>query len=221
MPFNDCVEEQSEVSSGSFVSFTHELTLKTFGYYNQEFCRQLFYQRLLVSKCNCYDNRFVLMFDTNEFNNNNNNANKIYSCNQLLLPNACYKKLRSDFLTNKLDCRSECPTGCQSINYKPLLHYSEYPSDFYKQILVRNEHLVGKLFASDRDNKKEELNDINEIDFRSSLLMVDVYFESDSYTKITEVPETNFSQLLANLGGQFGLFLGLISFNFSFYFFVY
>lgn len=193
MPFNDCVDESVD---SSFVSYTQELTMRTFGYYDQEICRQLFYQRLLVAQCNCYDSRFVFMFDTSA---------KLYSCTQLLLPNACYKQMRSRFLANTLNSSNECPSGCESINYKPLLHYSEYPSDFYKQILVKNDEVVDKLAAT-RD--KKELKKVSELDFRSSLLMVDVYFESDSYTKITEVPETSFSQLLANLGGQFGLFLG-------------
>ena len=37
---------------------------------------------------------------------------------------------------------------------------------------------------------------------------MNIYYESDNYEKITQVAETSFSTLLANLGGQFGLFLG-------------
>lgn len=90
-------------------------------------------------------------------------------------------------------CARECPRECEKVSYEVVSTSSaDYPSAFYKQILLANTDLG---LGPD--------NDLSEY-----VASVSVFFDSDTYGKFIETPEINFTTLLANLGGQFGLFLG-------------
>lgn len=68
---------------------------------------------------------------------------------------------------------------------------------FYESILAKTPNVIKKYPNGD-------------LDFRNSLLSVNIYYDTDTYQKVTETPETSFDVLMGNLGGQFGLFLGRI-----------
>jgi hypothetical protein len=70
---------------------------------------------------------------------------------------------------------------------------------FYESILAKTANVIKKYPNGD-------------LDFKNSLLSVNIYYDTDTYQKVTETPETSFDVLLGNLGGQFGLFLGSIFF---------
>ena len=48
---------------------------------------------------------------------------------------------------------------------------------------------------------------------RESIAYVNVFYSSLSYTSTTETPQVNFVSLLASIGGNLGLFLGVSVFS--------
>jgi hypothetical protein len=49
--------------------------------------------------------------------------------------------------------------------------------------------------------------------YKESHLVLNVYYPSVEYTEIVEIPKTNFLDLIANLGGVLGIFLGFSIFS--------
>ena len=60
------------------------------------------------------------------------------------------------------------------------------------------------------DNKKIVIDDEKA---RESVTRVNIFYESLSYTVSTEAPQIDFVSLLANIGGNLGLFLGVSLFS--------
>ena len=58
-------------------------------------------------------------------------------------------------------------------------------------------------------NIKQNTHDSNTSDLRKNLVYLDVFYDELSVTKYTQVPAMTWSELLADLGGQMGLFLGM------------
>ena len=206
-PYNDCV---NKFDDENFSSDLHELTYEHLSYYNRHVCNHFCYNRLLSNMCHCYDPQVMnlTVFDEDD-NIRYNTESSIPFCTasndteKQRLQMECRNELKSKFFENtyQATCESLCPLECETITYKPSLSVSQFPSSFYELILKNNENLL-KILSTRSDKRLES------IDMRSSLLSFSVYFESDAYTKITEVAEMNLTTLLANLGGQFGLFLG-------------
>jgi hypothetical protein len=103
--------------------------------------------------------------------------------------------------TGKEICADECPMECERIWFRVAsLSTANYPTKYYEKILLN--HTILRNYADDKD-----------FVLRDSVTSVSVYYESDTYEKIEDIIQTTLSTLLANLGGQFGLFLGIIYFN--------
>jgi hypothetical protein len=172
-PYSNCigVENQSSESKKIYV----EMVKRFHGYYSQQYCISLCFQNLLNSECNCFENSFIF----------NLNTSFMESCQNLTRNNECYSQVKQKYAEK---CNMECPRECETVNYIiNSLSSAEYPSTFYEKILLSNKIIQDRY----RDKK---------YDFKNSLLSVSVYYDTDTYEKITETPETTFSTLLANLG---------------------
>lgn len=86
-------------------------------------------------------------------------------------------------------CLEMCPMECESVNYRTSVNIADYSNDNYLKMLftTRNRTQVVK----------------------NNVLLVNLYFETITYTQIKEIAEMPFSNLLANIGGKLGLFLGV------------
>lgn len=103
-------------------------------------------------------------------------------------------------------CSRQCPRECEKVSYRVgSISSADYPSSFYKEILIQNTELE-KLV----DNQEID----SELDISALVASISVFYDSDTYEKITETCEINFPTLLANLGGQLGLFLGKKKYRF-------
>lgn len=125
-------------------------------------------------------------------------------CRDEYIKNNCNQTRTNECLINSrnfcIDDNNKCPQECEQVTYRvSSLSSSDYPSLFYEKVLANNALI-----------KNKKLIDSN--DYKSSLLAVNIYYDTDTFEKITEVPETNLSNLIAQIGGQFGLFLGINAF---------
>jgi len=172
-PYSNCIEEDSQLIYSKQIYV--EMVKRFHGYYSQQYCISLCFQNLLNVECNCFENSFIF----------NLNTTYMESCQNLTSNYECYSKVKQKYAEK---CNMECPRECETVNYIiNSLSSAEYPSNFYEKILLSN-----KIIQNRYKDKK--------YDFKNSLLSVSVYYDTDTYEKITETPETTFSTLLANLG---------------------
>ena len=96
-------------------------------------------------------------------------------------------------------CFEYCPQECEYTEYKLRSFTSVFPSDEYAKLVLKQYNV-----------NKSERNKISSIEeLKKSVISLNIYFDCKEYTEIKERPLTTFDVLLANLGGQLGLFLGL------------
>ena len=81
-----------------------------------------------------------------------------------------------------------------------------YPSDMYAEQLKRNSEIQEKF--SGRTNLTIE-------DLRSNLLAINVFYNSLSYLSFTEHAKIHVVDLVSNVGGTLGLFLGISFLSFA------
>jgi hypothetical protein len=100
-------------------------------------------------------------------------------------------------------CLPQCPLECDQILYK-------YSTTSYQ--------LIGNLFLENiTNNLNLSLDFINRaIDSstaRDSIVEVNIYYESLSYTFSSEIPQMDLVSMLASIGGNLGLFMGMSVFS--------
>jgi hypothetical protein len=98
-----------------------------------------------------------------------------------------------------MECLNKCPIECVSVSYKTNSFSSAFPNDEFAKMIM----------SYFNRNRSQELNFNNIDEVKKSVLAVNIYYDSKEYTQIVQKPLMTYDLLLANLGGQLGLFLGL------------
>lgn len=93
-----------------------------------------------------------------------------------------------------------CPKECDYIKYDTTISSSQYPANGYYELMnkfnISNSNLYSGML---KDNKFDQ----------STVLAVNVFYISSSYMKISENPSILIYDLLPNIGGTMGLFVGI------------
>jgi hypothetical protein len=183
-PYGDCIDPGNiEVTSKSnLIKQTIALT----GIYTQQYCLQLCYQEFLLQYCNCYDHTLP-KYEPKNRRSCPKFIDSLYNCQYLI------KRL---FYNGKNDrhCLKDCPSECEFIQYDTTVSTAIYPTESYLRMLNMNEksskffNNVSKLTSS-VDPTKTQVPTYYQLD-EDSVLAVNIFYERDAYTKITERPET-------------------------------
>ena len=96
------------------------------------------------------------------------------------------------------ECLAQCPLECDYTTYDWSMSTLDYPSVTF--------------FDSIRNSSKFYRN-VSLEKYKESHLVLNVYYPSVEYKEIVEIPKTNFLDLIANLGGVLGIFLGFSIFS--------
>jgi hypothetical protein len=189
-PYSDCLSDLSNPPNSYADSLFSHFDSLNVTLYDQDFCFTICFQDKLIDKCNCSDIitptiRNAKYCETNDELECLNQFNDFFS--------------KSDL--NSL-CENACPSQCQSIEYKLGLSTSSFPTLSYAKN-IQTSHLNLNKFPSD-------INDTELIEFcNKGFLKVIISYENLYYTLIDEVPAMTLNDLLGNLGGQLGLFIGI------------
>lgn len=93
-------------------------------------------------------------------------------------------------------CLQYCPEECQRIKFNVRSYHSLYPTDQYaKSLLATNKRLLALNLTVDQ--------------VRRSIVSAKLNYKSPTSNIIHETEDLPVSILLANIGGQLGLFLGM------------
>ncbi len=114
--------------------------------------------------------------------------------------NVSQTEIFSYFLANINDinesCLKECPLECETVNYEPIISSSQFSLDKLIQFL--------KSYSFPNDLYKNlTQNDFN------NLVYMHIYFDSQGYKYVSESPKMEFIDLISNIGGNLGLFIGI------------
>ena len=87
-------------------------------------------------------------------------------------------------------CYQKCPIECDHIVYNTKSNYVGLLPDFY--------------------SNENKLNNISKDD----LILINIYYPKLEYISVEQMAKTEFFDLISNIGGTFGLFLGFSFFTF-------
>jgi hypothetical protein len=163
--------------------------------YTQKFCLQQCLQNLFVNSCNCCISDSVCL----------TNASICSSESQLEC--AFFKTykglyLKSDFVQK--NCLPQCPLECKSSQITYTSSSSHLLPKIYINLLKNNPSL-----RSDFINRSLD----NELVVLQSIVKLNIFYDSLSYTTTTESPQMDVVSLIANIGGNLGLFMGVCLFS--------
>ena len=195
LPYNDCIEE---LNNENFQRNTVFYTLKTKmnkTNYNQAFCLKVCTQLFIIDKCGCFDFSLPKI--------NDSQVQSCYSNSDF----TCIGDKKNELFRNfNSACDVNCPIECHQKIYDVSLSSANYPTDWYAQKLIEdNGHYLQKVILLNQLNYSK----LNSDYLKKTTLKVNVFYESLVYTHVFETPALTISSLIAFLGGNLGLFLGV------------
>ena len=156
--------------------------------YTQQFCLNQCLQQLLVRECNC-----VFSFFKSVFNASSCSATSVY---------CAIKAYSSIFIAKdyvKTTCLPQCPLECSSTKYLYTLSSYDLVGNSYVDDIEMNGNLSLDFVTRELTPKTS----------RQSVARLSIFYDSLSYTTLEESPQLDFVTLIANIGGNLGLFLGM------------
>lgn len=185
-PYGMCIKDLS--SQSSYDSQLFRETIMIMGKYEQKLCLLFCLQQFISISCNCYDPMGP--------------ENKNYPvCNE----SKCIEQAYINFVDkSSKECFNECPVECESTSYDYRITQSDFPAEFYSQILIEFDKMYPWLkrnFSSKENLKK-------------TTLALNVFYNDIGYTIVNEIPSKTFEQFISEIGGLMGICLGasLLSF---------
>jgi hypothetical protein len=141
--------------------------------------------------CNCSFPMFVSLFDTAK-------------CVDLACPmSRYYIDFNEAFIQTK--CLPECPLECNSSKFNFQLTGDTLIGDYFQASIKSKPNLYSDFIVDNRTLDAETA--------RQSIVKLFVYYESLSYALSEQSPQIDFVTLLASIGGNLGLFLGVSLFS--------
>ena len=188
-PYTECDD------MSSFQSELYNLLMQTNFYYRQHECFNLCMQRNIINACGCYWTRYTRMYG----------AQPCLNLTQL----ECVLSEQNAFDEEK--CISDCPLECDSLSYHYSLSSLTFPSQsildkFYSDTNILN--YVQSTYGVDLSTKE-----LVKKFFQENYVALNVYYLNFEYTQITEIPTFTWIDLLSQIGGSLGMFLGFSLFH--------
>ena len=185
-PYSDCeIANDSPTTEGSEI---YRLIAQTSYQYTQQLCFIECYQKWAISTCNCSDS-FVSVF---------NSTVCMTFEETLCLSDFFYGTyLASNFIEH--NCLPLCSLECNLTEYK--ISSSSIPllGDLYYEYIRQNTNITSDFI--DRRLNKDTVT--------YSIVAVNIFYDSLSYYLSTEEPKLNIVGLLAAMGRNVGLFMGV------------
>jgi hypothetical protein len=191
-PYSNCITDlTTNQNFGSIL--TDYMSQSNITMYDQSSCVRLCYQTVVQNLCDCYDPKYPSL---------GNITTKCLNFYQV----ECILNVTNNIFLNGNDyqniCGFDCPIACDSVEYSLSTSMSSYPSQYYVEALVKKKYL--KNFDTTNRSSRDLLNDV-----KNYLVRVKINYNQLGYSFTQEQELFDVFSLVSNVGGQFGLFLGL------------
>ena len=196
-PYSECTNDLTDVDSYNSEFYKKLFRQRNDSTYQLAACEALCIQKYVGDKCGCQSSLSEYFFyenmricDIPYSNLTDYDAFMEYTCEIDAIFG--YANIESD----KRDC--DCPLKCESSKYSYTISSSEYPS---MQLYT---NYFSQLYLND-------ISSMSYNDLRQSIAKVQIYFQEMKQTVIEENEKTLVSDLVSNIGGTLGLFLGCLT----------
>ena len=186
-PYSNCqIDPQSPNFQPNLDNFNKiDLTDYT---YTQQFCFTQCMQKYIIDKYNCSITYLPSLYNASECALDENSN----------LFNDLFRKISID-----KDCLPLCPLQCNEEVYRTSVSSHQVLAfKFYEKI--KNKTLLASDFGTKRMNRDS---------IGTSVVSVNIFYQSLSFILTTESPRMDIVSLLASIGGNLGLFLGVSVFS--------
>ena len=191
-PYSTCEVDSNSVKD-DFNSDLFNLIAQSQYQYSQQLCFIQCYQRELVRVCNNTDSAFLSLY----------NVPPALSNEQIECVFGVYAdKYQTETFLEQI-CLPLCPLECNKTEYKVTLTTSYLLGDDYVDYIKNNKQLLNDFVNRTLDTEVAA----------KSLIKVNIFYDTLSYTLTTETPKVDIVSLLASIGGNLGLFLGVSVFS--------
>ena len=182
-PYSDCISDFSNVDSILYKSLINA-NLR----YTQQDCYSQCLQKNVEKNCGCFSSLFPSI---------NLKSPCITSADS-----ACLFKVRMDFFAGKFndECSSLCPLECDRVLYSYSISSSTSISEKYAEQYYFNNPVIKSNFP---------LRNVTFDDIKKSLVNVKLFYEGLYFTEISETESQTVFDLISNIGGTLGLFIGM------------
>ena len=191
-PYSDC-DIDDVTSSSTIYSDLYTLIVKSPVEYTQKYCLIQCLQKLAFDKCNCTYSFFGSVIKGN-----------VCTTNDEL--NCAFNQYYVTYSTNSYVqkvCIPQCPLECSSSMFTYTLSSLELVGDSYVDNIESNTNLTADFVNSD----------ITSATAKGSVARICIFYDTLSYTILEESPQWDIITLIASIGGNLGLFLGVCLFS--------
>ena len=204
-PYSDCLDDLSSIDSYGSLIYKKLFQLSKNEKYQLMSCYSVCIQKYVGDWCGCQSNYlFYIYYD----------KMRICLANDTLIQQdlECYAKVFDwvirDANSFTRDC--DCPIRCDYSGFSYSSSIAEYPTRQYSAYLMNNSLVKSMLNESVSEMTSLETYET----LRKSVARVEISFKDMIETIITEYPKTEPYDLVSNIGGLLGLFLGLSCLSF-------
>ena len=197
-PYSDCISNLDPEDASH--SFFYKSIFKSNRRYNQKDCFDLCQQKDIIMKCKCY-NPFFIKLD---------NVKACEYVNEII----CALNETVFYFRENNNCSISCPSDCDNVVYSLSTTHSDFPNPNYAEYLKKIPMIQAKFLVKNNFsyNSRDYSNNSINIDYnvlKRSISSISIFYEDLRYTKISQIPKMSFEDLLSNVGGTLGLFIGI------------
>ena len=198
-PYSKCTKDLNSIDS-----YNSEVFKKTFasrGVYFYVECVRLCLQKYFNENCGCRNLYFPRYSDEKMLRNCfiDDNLNDV-----ICISNGYFNFSRNLDYLNSCDC----PLECEKTSYTYTISYAEFPTKNYADYLLETYPFLKSKVLNDKFNNNSDENNKYQI-LRKSLARVEIFYDELKQTVISENVKMELSDMVSNIGGVLGLFLGL------------
>lgn len=108
-----------------------------------------------------------------------------------------------DFFNSEIpqSCADKCPLECDAITYNLFTSSSLYPARVYSDSLMQNVWI--------REKYANDMSKLTFDDLKQRMVQISVFYGDLGYDNFDESIKTEVIDLISNIGGTMGLFLGI------------
>ncbi len=144
------------------------------------------FQQYIIENCQCY------LPNTYSFNSTK-------PCTGIMDMFCFYQKYKEYFEDHfNSVCHKLCPSECETIKFSVSTSFSDFPSKMSYNLWSNSPKMLNK------DNEPRPFESL-----KREMIYLYIYFDELKYMSTRELPNITFIELLSNIGGTLGLFLGI------------
>lgn len=185
-PYNDCVDD---LTVDKYDNIFYRKTFDSGYKYEQRNCLDLCAQSYMIDKCKCADAAYPTL-------------NNVSYCKSVLDIICLYLRLVDFYKSSEFSqCYTYCPLECATLKFETKVSSTSFPHESLGSLMTNNKW---------NQDRFRYLNlTMSQANMEKALVGVYVYFDDNKYTLISQSPAQSLEDLMSNVGGILGLYIGV------------